>query len=214
MLAVTTQSLELDKLPFGWFDAMLVVVLGLGLFRGRKNGMTKEMLPMFQWGAIVLLCGLAYEPVALFIMKTLGMEVTPACILAYLSLAFLVFLLFTVLKKGIMPKLTGSNFFGSAEYYLGMISGMVRFACILLFGLALLNAPYYSLAEIKARQAYVDRWYGANYFPGIQDTQSSVFLSSFTGRFIKDNLDVILINTSNIKAQLVPEKKPLIRIGN
>ena len=42
MIAVATQSFALDQLPFGWFDVVLVAVLGFGLFRGRKNGMTKE----------------------------------------------------------------------------------------------------------------------------------------------------------------------------
>ena len=37
-----------------------------------------------------------------------------------------------------------NNFFGGGEYYLGMSSGMVRFACMLLAVLALLNAPYYT----------------------------------------------------------------------
>ncbi len=27
-----------------------------------------------------------------------------------------------------MPRLTGSNFFGSGEYYLGMVSGLIRYA--------------------------------------------------------------------------------------
>jgi uncharacterized membrane protein required for colicin V production len=216
MIAMATQSLELDKLPVGWFDFMLVAVLGFGLFRGQKNGMTKEVLPMLQWVAIVLLCGFGYETVGLFFTKTFGLDVTPAFILGYLSLALLVFFVFVMLKKVLMPRLTGSNFFGGSEYYLGMISGMIRFVCVLFFGLALLNAPFYTAAEIKARQVYVDRWYGANYFPGIQDTQSSVFQSSFAGRFIKENLGVILINTGAIeaKATSAPANKPMIKIGN
>jgi uncharacterized membrane protein required for colicin V production len=216
MIAMATQSLELDKLPVGWFDFMLVAVLGFGLFRGRKNGMTKEVLPMLQWVAIVLLCGFGYETVGLFFTNTFGLDVTPAFILGYLSLALLVFFVFVMLKKVLMPRLTGSNLFGGSEYYLGMISGMIRFVCVLFFGLALLNAPFYTAAEIKARQAYVDRWYGANYFPGIQDTQSSVFQASFAGRFIKENLEVILINTGTIKAKATsaPANKPMIKIGN
>ena len=141
MIAVATQSFELDKLPFGWFDLMLVVVLGLGLFRGRKNGMTKEVLPMFQWVATVLLCGFGYETVGLFYTNILGLEVTPAFILGYLSVALFVFFVFLLVKKMLMPRLTGSNFFGGAEYYLGMISGMVRFSCVLLFGLAAWIVP-------------------------------------------------------------------------
>ena len=45
MIAVATQatrSVSLDHLPFGWFDVALVALLVFGLFRGRRNGMTKE----------------------------------------------------------------------------------------------------------------------------------------------------------------------------
>src|SRR5882757_8961945 len=94
--AATTSSVSLDRFPVGWFDIALIVVLVFGYFRGRKNGMTKEVLPMFQWLATVLLCGLGYELVGqgLLDVAQLKLKVTPAYILGYLSLAFLVYIVF------------------------------------------------------------------------------------------------------------------------
>jgi len=225
MIAAATQaknSLSLDNLPVGWFDLALVVILVFGLFRGRKNGMTKEVIPLFQWISIVVVAGLVYEIVGDEIINLSGWEKLPAYLTAYLALTLVVWIIFTMIKKPLMPRLTGSNFFGHSEYYLGMISGLIRYACILLFALALLNAPFYSLADIRAHQAYVARWYGGgekgysgDYFPTIQGIQQSVFENSFTGSFIKKYLDPILINTGSPADQgkPAPQKQPIIHIG-
>ena len=232
MIAAATQATQsvsswsLDKLPFGWFDVLLVAVICFGLFRGRKNGMTKEVLPMFQWVVTVIVCGLGYELVGQTIINISGWDKLLVYVLSYLLLAFLVYLVFVLVKKALMPRLTGSNFFGGAEYYLGMISGLIRYTCILLFFLALLNAPYYSAAEIAKSKAYAARWYGGglkgysgNYFPTLQSVQEGVFKDSLTGPFIKNDIGVLLINsvppdTDKQKPAVVPQKKPIIHIGN
>jgi uncharacterized membrane protein required for colicin V production len=230
MIAAATQathsvsSWSLDNLPFNGFDLVLVAVIGFGLFRGRRNGMTKEVLPTFQWITIVLVCGLGYEIIGELVINVSGWDKLLAYVLSYLFLAFLVYLLYVPLKKALMPRLTGSNYFGGAEYYLGMVSGMIRYVCILLFFLALLNAPYYTAAEIQAHQAYAARWYGGgekgfsgDFFPTLQQVQEDVFKKSLIGPFIKDYLGAVLINSvpsDADKQKLAPQKKPIIHIGN
>ena len=61
MIAAATESLALDKLPFGWFDVVFAALLAFGAYRGRQNGLTKELVPTFRWVAIVLAGGLGYE---------------------------------------------------------------------------------------------------------------------------------------------------------
>jgi hypothetical protein len=131
----------------------------------------------------------------------------------YLLLAFLVWLVFVVLKKAIVPRLTGSNIFGGSEYYLGMFSGMVRSACMIFVALALLNAPVYTSAEIQARQAYVQRWYGGgiysgNYVPDLHAVQDSVFRKSFLGPCVKNYLGTLLINTTPAGPTKTAAKQP------
>ncbi len=200
MIAAITSSLTFDKLPVNWFDAALLLVLGLGLFRGRKNGMTKEVLRVFQWLALVIVCGLFYEVAAQALINIAAWDKPSSYVTGYLMLAFLVWVVFVGLKKVFVPRLTGSNIFGSGEYYLGMFSGMIRFACMAFFVLALLNAPVYTQAEIQAHQAYVKRWfggglYGGNYIPDFQMVQESIFKNSFSGPYIKDYLGTLLVNT-------------------
>jgi hypothetical protein len=224
MIAAATRSLSLDHLPFGWFDVALVLILAFGLYRGRKNGMTKEILPMFQGVATVLACGLVYEILGQVIINLSHWGKLPCYLLGYFIVMFVMYLVFQLLKKLFMERLTGSNFFGSSEYYMGMMSGMIRYACILLVALALLNAPYYSAADVIRSKAYNARWFGGglqgysgDFFPTLQSVQEDVFKNSFLGPFIKNYLGVFLINSvSGGSDQQKPaqQKQPIIHIGN
>jgi hypothetical protein len=203
-----------------------VAVLTFGLLRGRKNGMTKEVLPMFHWLVTVLVCGLAYELVGQLFISLSGWTVLTCYLLSYFSLMFLVYLVFHALKKFIQPRLTGSNFFGSGEYYLGMTAGTIRFACMLFVALAFLNAPYYTSAEINKEIRDAHNTYGAgqegfagSFFLAFHppQMQQAVFKDAFTGKYIKDYAGVMLINTETVnqeKASQAPQKQPVIHIGS
>jgi uncharacterized membrane protein required for colicin V production len=217
MIAAITDSLTLDNLPVNWFDAAVLFVLGLGLFLGRKHGMTKEVMRVFQWVTVVVVCGLFYETAAQALVNFTAWDKASSYVTGYLLLAFVVWLVFVALKKAIVPRLTGSNIFGGSEYYLGMFSGMVRSACMLVFALALLNAPVYTPAEIAAHQAYVKRWYGGgiyggNYVPDLHTVQESVFKKSLVGPYIKDYLGPLLINTAPPEPQKPAPKTGVVTI--
>ena len=77
----------------------VVAVLGFGLFRGRKNGMTKELLPLFQWVVMVLACGLGYEMLAGLIVRSSSRIHYRSYIVGYLALALVVFIVFAILKQ-------------------------------------------------------------------------------------------------------------------
>ena len=218
MIAAAPQSMALNNLPFNWFDVALVAVLGFGMWRGRRNGMTKEVMPMFQWLLLVLVCGMGYPLFAPTYTNTLGTGKLASAVLGYFTLALAVWLVFYILKRIFVPLLTGSNFFGSGEYYWGMFSGMIRFACMLLAALALLNAPVYTTSDIQAHKAYVQRWFGGglysgNYFPDVNTIQEQVFKQSLTGPYLKKYLGTLLIDTAPPSAKQPEKKKPVIHIG-
>jgi len=213
MLGAVVQSLTLDNLPVNWFDGAVLGMLVIGFFRGRKNGMSKELLPMFKWLALVLVCGLCYQFPAQLLANTAGLSKSASYIWGYLVLALAVFLLFLALKQFFVYKLSGNNFFGGAEYYLGMFAGMVRYVCMLLAVLALLNAPFYSAADIAAHDAYVKRWYGGgmysgNFFPSLQNVQEQVFKKSFTGPYLKDYLGFLMVDTTDAGGK--PQQKSAV----
>lgn len=206
--AVQKSSWSFDKLTPGWFDIALVLILAFGLWRGRKRGMSRELLPVLMWLTITVAGAFGYQLLADELMKTgyvhqifgtTFVEHTAADITAYLAIAFVVWLLFAILKNLFKTKVEGANAFGSSEYYLGMLSGTIRYACMVFFALALINAPFYSSAEIDARAAYNKKWYGGgiydgNYLGDMPSFQNSIFKNSFFGPLIKNNLSSLLID--------------------
>jgi len=208
MFAISVQSLTSNSLPLNWFDAVVVLVLGFGIFRGRKNGMSKEILPLFEWLAVIFVSGLFYSMVAPLLVKMATMNSQMSNTLAYALLAMAVLLFFSMIKRPLSARLFGSNLFGSAEYYLGMPSGMVRYACVLLFALSFLNAPHYTAAQIEAGNKYQERWYGAHFFPDLYTVQEQVFKKSFTGPYIKKYLGVLLIESTASNGSRPAQNEP------
>ena len=140
-------------------------------------------------------------------------ERTAAYISAYLFIAVMVWMIFYMIKKFLKRKLEGSNFFGGGEYYLGMMSGVIRYACITIFALALLNAPIYTSADIQAQIAYNNRVYGGgvagysgDFIPSLYEVQNACFVDSRLGPWIKSGVGMLFIGAQP------PGKPPVVEI--
>ena len=180
-------------LPFNFFDLLLLLVLVAGLLRGRKHGLSLELLRLLKWLTLLLVCAFVYGPAGAMVAQSGRFDLLSGYLLAYLGTALTVFVLFALIQSRVGPKLIGSDVFGRGEYYLGMGSGMVRFACMLLVGLALLNARAFNPAELKAMDKFQQDNYGSNVFPGLHNVQVAVFDNSLAGSFIKQDLGFLLI---------------------
>jgi len=225
MIAFVAQktSWSLDKLPFNWFDIALVLLLALGFWRGRKRGMSREFLPLSQclvtlvggsFGYALLGDWLIQEGVIKSVFGKNFNEQTAAYVSSYLAIAVVLFIVFSFIKRALKARLEGSNAFGGGEYYLGMIAGITRYAAFALILLALLKAPFYSAAEIAAHKKFMMDNFGlqgaqrgnfksddisGDYLPTVQTIQTGVFEDSLIGPFIKEDLSVLLINTTAAK---------------
>ncbi len=201
-------SMSLSQLPINLFDLVVIVVLAAGIFRGRKHGMSEELLNLLKWLAILLGCAAVYEPGAELIRQFTNMFSQLTCyLLAYVGGALLIFLLFVGIKRVFSGKLVGSDIFGRTEYYLSMGSGLVRASCMLLAGLALLNARYFSPTEVRAMEKFQDDVYGSNFFPTLHTVQATVFNQSLTGPWIKDNLGFLLIKPTQPETKELHQKE-------
>ena len=224
-VAASAPSVTTSGLPINWFDVALLGLLAFGIFRGRKNGMTRELGPTLQWLAVVIAAGLAYGLVAGFYANQCGLRSKlGSAVVGYLSITFVLFLIFTPIKQTLNKRAENGGIFGGSEYYLGMISGLIRYACLIVFALALLNARSYTAAEIAAKKAYNERWYGGgmysgNYVPDIHTAQDAVFKQSFSGPYIQNYLSMLLIQTgpggAGAAGSADPKKpQPVIHIGS
>src|SRR5207245_1490208 len=112
-----------------WFDVVAFIVVLLGIRAGRKQGMSNELMVSLQWVAIIFGCAYFFRPVGNWIADEAPVSHLACYITAYIALAIVVKLSFSVLKRGLGGKLVGSDLFGGGEFYLGMLMGAVRFAC-------------------------------------------------------------------------------------
>jgi hypothetical protein len=181
------------NLPINWFDILVVVMLMLGYARGRKHGMSKELMLVMKWLAVVLVSAIAYEPLGLWLDSTLQFGKLASFLIAYVLTAVFILLVFAYLNSTLGSKLAGSDAFGKGEFYLAMPAGMLRFACVLLAVMALLNARLYRTAEIKEMERFQMDNYGSEFFPTLSSIQSSVFEQSFLGPRIKKYMSFLLI---------------------
>lgn len=186
-------------LPFNWFDVVVIAILVFGIARGRHNGMSKECLPLLQWLVIVPVCAFLYPLAGQFYINTFHWDKTLSFVCGYATLGFVVMLFFGILRRLFAERMEKGDVFKNGEYYLGMVAGFVRVACVMLVAVALLNAPVYTDKDVKEYQAYAKKnfgggMYSGDYFPTLQEIQEQVFKKSFLGPIIKDKLNMLLIN--------------------
>jgi hypothetical protein len=186
------------ELPFNLFDILLAAVLVWGIVQGRKQGFSRELLSLAKWVTLLLGCAFVYHPVGALVANAGFFNLLTCYLLTYLGTALLIFLLFSILERRWAPKLEGSDIFGRGEYFLGMGSGMVRFGCILLVSLSLLNAREFTPADVKAIKKYQEEAYGTDIFPGLHSLQTHVFEKSLLGPLIKEDLSFLLITPTEI----------------
>jgi uncharacterized membrane protein required for colicin V production len=194
---LSTSADVLGQINLGWFDLVVAVLLVIGLFRGRKRGMSEELLDLFKWLLIVVVGAFLYRPLGDLLDDYVQVSPTTARILAYLTVAVTIKLLFTWIKHAVGEKLVGSDLFGRMEYYLGMASGVLRWACMILAGLAILNAKHISDADLKATAKMQKDNFGDISFPTFGSFQQDIFKNSFTGSTVKKHLaDQLIAPTS------------------
>src|SRR5258708_8858083 len=96
------------QMTLGWFDAVVVIGLAFGIFRGRRNGMSQELLPLLQWLILVPLCGFLYPMAGQFFINIFRWSKLTSYICGYITLALVVVLIFCVLRKVFAERL-GKN---------------------------------------------------------------------------------------------------------
>jgi len=181
------------KLPINWFDIVVVVVLLVGYSRGRKHGMSKELLQVMKWLTIILAGAIGYEPLGFWLDSMLHLGKLTSYVIAYTLITGFILLLWIWVNDTLGRKLSGTDTFGKGEFYLAMPAGMLRFACILVALLALLNARLYRTTEIKAMEKFQNDNYGSQFFPTLASVQAEVFEGSFVGPQVRKYMSFLLI---------------------
>jgi uncharacterized membrane protein required for colicin V production len=183
----------LTNARFDYFDIVAVLWLIIGLLRGRKRGMSQELLPLLQWVGIVIAAGLLYESFGQFIHHHTFFSALWSYVTAYLLVAAGVHLIYFWFKQMLAVKLVEKNFFGRSEFYLGMAAGALRYACMLLAGVALMNSRIATDDEMAKSEKFQKENFSDVRFPTYGGLQRDVLVKSFSGNWIRSNLKSVMI---------------------
>jgi uncharacterized membrane protein required for colicin V production len=181
------------QLLFNWFDFVTVIMIGVGVWVGRRRGMSTELLDLILWLAIVAVGGFMAPSIGTWILDVMGLSSTTSFILAYLTIGGGLWLVYFIIKRGAGEKLLSKDAFGGMEYYLGMLAGVIRFLCILLAAMAILHAPQISDEALEKKLAAQRRDLGEIYFPPFGQIQKSIFRYSLTGTTVKKYAPFLLL---------------------
>lgn len=186
-------KMDMQYFTVAWFDVVAFLVLVVGLFHGKHRGMSNELLDVFKWLLAVVISALYYEWPGDLIVKFLKLSRFHAYLLSYCGIAFVIHSVFGVIKAKVGKTLVGSDIFGRWEFYLGMFAGMTRYACMLMMGMALLNARYVSPAVVDAEIKKQEAIFGAEFFMTYGRFQLDVLYKSVVGQFVREKLSGQLI---------------------
>lgn len=183
-------------ISFNVFDVIVLIWLLVGLFRGRKHGMSEELMLVFQWLLIVVVCGYTYKTVGDFIRQNVPL-ITPlwSYLTSYSLIAILIMVLISKFKRMTGEKLVGSDVFGKGEYYFGMMAGVLRYVCMVIVLLALLNAHVVSKAERDETARMQKKNFEDISFPTFGTVQQTMLFESSTGKLAREYAHMLLITT-------------------
>jgi uncharacterized membrane protein required for colicin V production len=184
------------KIVPNWFDLVVLTLLILGIIRGRKLGMSGELLALLQWAAIVAIGAYANDPLGRQIKGFLPLDLGWCKLIAYMSIALVIVTVTGILRTKMGEKLVSKDIFGKGEYYLGMMAGVVHHALIIVAALALLNSASYSKAQIEAARTRAVANLGSDFFGWAHPAriQRAAFSESVVGPPVKSYLGHLLIS--------------------
>lgn len=179
-----------------WFDILVLALLILGIVRGRKLGMSGELLPLLQWAAIVVVGAYAHDPLGRQIKGVLSISLGWSKLAAYLAIGLVIVTITGILRKKMGEKLVSQDLFGKGEFYLGMTAGMVHHALILVAALALLNSVSYTKAELEASRKKAVENLGSDFFGWAHPAriQRTAFRESVVGPRVTTYIGHLLIS--------------------
>ena len=189
------------SLPISWVDFVTLIVVGIGFVRGRKRGLSEELLDTFQWITIVVAGAFFYRQLGELMNQRPVLSPVTYYLMSYILIALVTSMVFMFFKKRFGQKLVESDIFGRFEFYGGMMAGSVRWLCMYFFLLSMLHAPQYTAEELARRKKEVDYNYGSDFFPIIDKIQAEVFAVSLTGKGAEEYLARFLIDPTSQDAK-------------
>jgi len=191
----------LKNLSFTWFDILILGVLALGFIIGRKRGMSGELVDLLMALIMVVVPALFYKDISKLCTEHLRLALPWANLTAYGALQMVIMIIFGIIKSKMGNKVVGADLFGRAEYVLGTLAGVARFACYVLVLFSLIHSSRVSKEEAIAAAKEQEKIYGSSFFPSMSQIQVTIVHDSLVGRFIRNRLEEQILPAVNYGGQ-------------
>ncbi len=171
-------------ISFRWFDLVAVALIFVGVFHGRKNGMSQELFNTLKWLIMLAVAPFLYEPVGKLLLKFVPLKALYVYVGAFVAISAIVHALLVTVRKKIKDRMSGSDVFGSAEYPLGMLAGAFQYSCLMVMIVACLNAKYVDEKALQAQDTAQREAMGEKFIPTPGNLHKDA-MTSIAGQFIK-----------------------------
>src|ERR1041384_4357225 len=113
--------MDFEHLKVSWVDLITLALLVVGIFRGRKRGMSEEILDTLKWLLVVVVAGYAYQPLGEMLSASSIFGLMYCYMAVYVGILLFFKLFFSFIRRRLGEKLVSSDVFGRGEYYMGML---------------------------------------------------------------------------------------------
>lgn len=137
--ALAAENGPLLAISVGWFDPILLGILGFGYWRGMHTGASNENFHVVKWFVICLAAAGLSGPLGHFMAKWVGRSPYAGAVFGYAIGGGVAFIVFAALEGFNVNSILGPEFFGKGETHVGGGLGLVKFLLILMVPLALLH---------------------------------------------------------------------------
>ena len=180
--------MDFSLITLAWFDIVAVTLIVVGIFHGRKKGMSQELFNTLKWLPMLTISVLVYLPIGKLILRFAPIPPIYGYTGAYVLVNVALATIFTKIRKKVADKMSGSDVFGRAEFPLGMVAGAFQYSCMIVMFMAILNATPVDEDALLRQAATQKKALGENFFPSLGYIHKDVLYVSIAGQTVRDFL--------------------------
>ncbi len=178
---------------FHWFDLLIIVVIGVGVYRNRHSNALHQIFGFIHWLFILGVSAFLCEKPAQWIAELVGMRPDVAALILYPVIVSIVYFISGIKKRSLVQQSDKVEMFGRQEYRVAMVFGGIKSVVILMVVMAWIHGRYVTEADLHAYEVFCQENLGGIRLPIPATVQEDIFVDSFSGKAAQKYLSKILL---------------------
>ncbi|MCX8108184.1 MAG: CvpA family protein [Verrucomicrobiae bacterium] len=193
-----------------WFDGVALVLLVMIAWAGYRHGAAEELLPTVQWWTIVYTAARTHVPLGFMLNRSSGVNLASCYVAVYLCETAVITLVFVWLRSVLGGRIAAAQLFGKADAALGFILGIGKWAGILTFLVAVLNAYDMSPRRKWLQQHGDEPTFEALAIAISERIHRDIVLDSVSGRLLRQKVPWLLATPAPVSVGSSDGGRPLL----